>query len=65
MRQVFDHFNDKTILVIGAGKMGQLTLKHLRDLRPRKILVTNRSAEKAIPIAQGCGVSGGAVGNAR
>jgi len=55
VRQVFDHFDDKTILVIGAGKMGQLTLKHLRELHPRQILVTNRSPEKAIPVAQGCG----------
>jgi len=55
VRQVFDHFDDKTVLIIGAGKMGQLTLKHLRELKPRRILVTNRSLEKAVPIAQGCG----------
>jgi glutamyl-tRNA reductase len=55
VRQVFDHFNDKTILVIGAGKMGELTLKHLRALKPRRILVTNRSPDKAETVAQGCG----------
>ena len=55
VRQVFDHFDDKTVLVIGAGKMGELTLKHLRDLRPERILVTNRSPEKAVAVAQGCG----------
>jgi glutamyl-tRNA reductase len=55
VRQVFDRFDDKVILVIGAGKMGQLTLKHLRELQPKMILVTNRSPEKAIPVAQGCG----------
>ena len=55
VRQVFDHFDDKTILVIGAGKMGELTLRHLRDLQPRQILVTNRSPEKARDVAQGCG----------
>jgi glutamyl-tRNA reductase len=54
VRQVFDRFDDKTILIIGAGKMGQLTLKHLRELKPKKILVTNRSPEKAIAVAQGC-----------
>lgn len=54
VRQVFDHFQDKTILVIGAGKMGELTLKHLRDLKPRQILVTNRSPEKAQVVAQAC-----------
>jgi glutamyl-tRNA reductase len=55
VRQVFDHFGDKTILVIGAGKMGELTLKHLKQLNPRKILVTNRSPEKAQGVAGGCG----------
>jgi glutamyl-tRNA reductase len=55
VRQVFDHFDDKTILVIGAGKMGELTLRHLKELQPLEILVTNRSAEKAQAVAQGCG----------
>jgi glutamyl-tRNA reductase len=55
VRQVFDHFGDKTVLVIGAGKMGGLTLRHLRDLRPRRIWVTNRSPEKATAMAADCG----------
>jgi len=55
VQQVFDHFGDKTVLVIGAGKMGELTLRHLRQLRPKRIVVTNRSPEKAQAVAQGCG----------
>ena len=55
VRQVFDHFHDKTILVIGAGKMGELTLKHLRQLRPQRIVVTNRNPDKAGAIARACG----------
>jgi glutamyl-tRNA reductase len=55
VRGVFDHFGDKTVLVIGAGKMGRLTLKHLEHLQPRRILVTNRSPEKATEVASGCG----------
>src|SRR5262249_38101769 len=55
VRQVFEHFEDKTVLVIGAGKMGELTLRHLRQLAPRRILVSNRSPEKATSLAQGCG----------
>ncbi len=46
-REVFDTFSDKTVLVIGAGKMGDLTLQHLKALRPGRILVTNRSPERA------------------
>ncbi|MGF1578994.1 MAG: glutamyl-tRNA reductase [Gemmataceae bacterium] len=52
VKQVFDHFNDKTVLVIGAGKMGELTLKHLQALEPKRILVTNRSPQKAIEVAE-------------
>jgi glutamyl-tRNA reductase len=55
VKQVFDHFGDKIILVIGAGKMGELTLKHLRQLKPRRIWVTNRSADKALALARECG----------
>jgi glutamyl-tRNA reductase len=54
-RQVFERFDDKRVLVIGAGKMGELTLRHLRRLRPKQILVTNRSPEKAEAVARGCG----------
>jgi len=55
VRQVFERFDDKTVLVIGAGKMGELTLQHLRQLRPKRIWVTNRSPEKAATVAAGCG----------
>jgi glutamyl-tRNA reductase len=55
VRGVFDHFGDKTVLVIGAGKMGGLTLRHLRALSPRAILVTNRSQPKADAVARDCG----------
>lgn len=49
---VFDTFGDKTMLVIGAGKMGELTLQHLKELRPGRILVTNRNLERARTAAE-------------
>src|SRR4051794_11691099 len=55
VREVFDHFGDKMVLVIGAGKMGELTLRHLMTLQPKRILVTNRSPDKARAVAAGCG----------
>jgi glutamyl-tRNA reductase len=55
VREVFDDFGDKTVLVIGAGKMGELTLRHLGTLQPKRILVTNRSPDKARAVAAGCG----------
>lgn len=57
VKEVFTRFDDKTILVIGAGKMGSLTLRHLMNQKPGIILVTNRSLEKACAIAKECGGS--------
>lgn len=52
-RDVFDSFANKTVLVIGAGKMAELTLRHLRStLKPGRILVTNRNAARAQAVAE-------------
>jgi glutamyl-tRNA reductase len=50
-REVFDSFRDKTVLVVGAGKMGELTLRHLAGLKPGRILVTNRTIDRAEAVA--------------
>ncbi len=55
LRLVFDTFTDKTVLVIGAGKIGRLTLNHIRELKPARVLVTNRSIERAQVTAAECG----------
>jgi glutamyl-tRNA reductase len=55
VRQVFNRFDDKAVLVIGAGKMSGLALKHLQALRPGQIRVVNRSAERACELAAACG----------
>ncbi len=55
VKQVFSTFTDKTVLVIGAGKMGRLTLNHLAELKPAAVLVTNRSPDKAAAGARDCG----------
>ncbi|HLW67474.1 MAG TPA: glutamyl-tRNA reductase [Gemmataceae bacterium] len=54
VKEVFTRFDDKTVLVIGAGKMGTLTLRHLKNLRPQRITVTNRSPDKAETMAAEC-----------
>jgi glutamyl-tRNA reductase len=50
-KEVFDSFADKTVLVIGAGKMAELTLQHLKGLNPGEILVTNRDSDRASAVA--------------
>ncbi|MCW2277038.1 glutamyl-tRNA reductase [Heliophilum fasciatum] len=42
-------------LILGAGKMSELTLKHLLSHGVQKILVANRSLDKAQAMANSCG----------
>jgi len=51
-RQIFEHFDDKTTLVIGAGEMAEETIRYLRDEGVREIAVVNRSWDRAIELAQ-------------
>lgn len=51
-RQVFAHFNDKTIMMVGAGEMGELTLIHLLETHPGRLWLTNRTDERAVALAQ-------------
>lgn len=55
VKEVFERFTDKTVLVVGAGEMGRQTLQHLKELNPARVLVTNRSAAKAAALAAECG----------
>ncbi len=52
--QVYDQFHDKTVLIIGTGKIGELTLRHLQTLKPGKVLICNRHYEKAEELAKSC-----------
>ncbi len=50
-RQIFEHFEKKEILVIGAGKMAEETLLYLREEGAQSITIVNRSLEKAEKMA--------------
>jgi glutamyl-tRNA reductase len=50
-RRIFDSFADKTVLSIGAGKMAALVLQSFAALKPKRLLVCNRNAEKANALA--------------
>jgi glutamyl-tRNA reductase len=51
-RQIFDSFDDKRVLVIGAGEMGQETLRYLHDAGARDVTVVNRSEDRAAELAR-------------
>lgn len=50
--EVFDTLADKTVLVIGAGKMAGIMLKHIMAQKPRRLLVANRDAQRAGSLAE-------------
>lgn len=49
--QIFERFDDKRILVIGAGEMAEETLRYLQDEGAHHVTVVNRSAERAAELA--------------
>ncbi|HLK09856.1 MAG TPA: glutamyl-tRNA reductase [Candidatus Binatia bacterium] len=54
-RQIFDRFEDKTALLIGAGTMGELTARQLLAQGVGTLLVVNRTFERAIDLARDLG----------
>jgi glutamyl-tRNA reductase len=50
-KRIFGSFANKTVMIIGAGKMSELTAKHLHANGAEQILVTNRTHERAIELA--------------
>ena len=42
-KQLFETFHDKHVLLLGAGDMGEETLRYLRDEGARQIVILNRS----------------------
>jgi glutamyl-tRNA reductase len=50
-KRIFDHFDDKTVLNIGAGKMAHLVLRSFAGLSPKKLLICNRDLAKAQSLA--------------
>ena len=52
-RQVFERFDDKHVMVIGAGEMAEETLRYLQEEGVQQITVVNRRFERAQELAQG------------
>jgi glutamyl-tRNA reductase len=50
--RIFDRFEEKTVMLIGAGKMGDLMARHLQRCGVKNIMVTNRTFERAVELAE-------------
>ncbi len=51
VRKIFGDLQKKSILIVGAGKMGEAAIRHLADTGAKSIYVTNRSPEAAKELA--------------
>jgi glutamyl-tRNA reductase len=51
-KRIFERFDDKQVLVIGAGEMAEETLRYLRDEGARQVSVLNRSFDRARALAE-------------
>jgi glutamyl-tRNA reductase len=51
-RTIFGSLKGQTVMIVGSGKMGELAAKHLRRSGASRILVTNRTSERAEEMAR-------------
>src|SRR5262249_669255 len=51
-RTIFRDRSGKTVMIIGASKMGELAAKHLKRNGVSSVLVTNRTFERAVEVAK-------------
>jgi glutamyl-tRNA reductase len=49
--RIFERFDDKHVLVLGAGEMADETLRYLKDAGAQHIYVVNRDAERGSALA--------------
>lgn len=54
-KRAFNELQYKTALIVGAGKTGELTLKHLSSSGVQRVIVANRTVERARELSSLCG----------
>ncbi|MGE5301915.1 MAG: glutamyl-tRNA reductase [Alphaproteobacteria bacterium] len=50
-KRIFDRFDDKTVMLIGAGKIGDLMARHLQSHGVKSLMITNRTFGRAVELA--------------
>lgn len=51
-KKVFENLEELLVLFIGAGEMAEISLMHLKENGAKKIIVLNRTEEKAVELAE-------------
>ena len=51
-RKIFGSLDNRTVMIVGAGKMSELAARHLRRSGAAHVFVTNRTHERAVEMAE-------------
>jgi len=51
-KKIFGSLDDRTVLLVGAGKMGELAARHVMSNGASRLLVINRTYERAVELAE-------------
>ena len=51
-KKIFGDLSDKTVMLVGAGEMCELAAKHFLNTGVRGVMVTNRTYERAVKLAE-------------
>jgi glutamyl-tRNA reductase len=51
-RKIFGSLANRTVMIVGAGKMSELAARHLRSSGASHVFVTNRTHERAVEMAK-------------
>lgn len=53
-RAIFSDLTNQSVMIIGAGEMAELAVKHLMKNGVKQLLVTNRTFANAVKLAESC-----------
>jgi glutamyl-tRNA reductase len=53
--KIFDTLDDKTVMLMGAGRMAELTARNLKRLGVKTLLITSRTFDNAVALARELG----------
>jgi glutamyl-tRNA reductase len=56
-KQIFERFDDKNVVGIGAGEMAKPMLQHFKQLAPAALWLTNRTPQRAQRLADSLGLA--------
>ncbi|MBT0723244.1 glutamyl-tRNA reductase [Rosenbergiella sp. S61] len=51
-RQIFESLKKVTVLLVGAGETIELVARHLREHQVKRLMITNRTRERALRLAE-------------